>query len=186
MAPADRLVEILRSAVSAPSHSGLIPLIASTFSAILRSAAVDSAFWMSLKALPDLEELMGILLLDEPSDVIRANVAKLLEERVIVPCEYVLHTGGHVLSSDTSNRSNTNTNSFCAFLWPMLHRLIIRAAKSPKQCQQVFDLSLALLREMAFDEAAVVDIPALASDCGRLLLEHDSTEVSSAVTDYVD
>ncbi|KAK1537463.1 ubiquitin carboxyl-terminal hydrolase [Colletotrichum costaricense] len=159
MAPADRLIEILRSAVSAPSHSGLIPLIASTFSAILRSAAVDSAFWMSLKALPDLEELMGILLLDEPSDAIRANVAKLLEERVIVPYE-----------------SNTNTNSFCAFLWPMLHQLIIRAAKSPKQCQQVFDLSLVLLHQMAFDEAAVVDIPALASDCGRLLLEHDSTE----------
>ncbi|KAK1640523.1 ubiquitin carboxyl-terminal hydrolase [Colletotrichum phormii] len=159
MAPADRLVEILRSAVSAPNHNGLISLIASTFSAILRSAAVDSAFWMSLKALPDLEELMGSLLLDEPSDAIRANIAKLLEERVITPYE-----------------SNTNTNSFCAFLWPMLHRLILRAAKSPKQCQQVFDLSLALLREMAFDEAAVVDIPVLASDCGRLLLEHDSTE----------
>ncbi|KAJ0301866.1 hypothetical protein COL516b_007371 [Colletotrichum fioriniae] len=183
MAPADRLVEILRSAVSAPSHNGLIPLIASTFSAILRSAAVDSAFWMSLKALPDLEELMGILLLDEPSDAIRANVAKLLEERVIMPYEYVLHTGEHLPSSDTSNRSNTNTNSFCTFLWPILHRLIIRAAKFPKQCQQVFDLSLALLREMAFDEAAVVDIPVLASDCGRLLLEHDSTEVSSAATD---
>ncbi|KAK1691356.1 ubiquitin carboxyl-terminal hydrolase [Colletotrichum godetiae] len=159
MAPADRLIEILRSAVSAPNHNGLISLIASTFSALLRSAAVDSAFWMSLKALPDLEDLMGGLLLDEPSDAIRANIAKLLEERVITPYE-----------------SNTNTNSFCAFLWPMLHRLILRAAKSPKQCQQVFDLSLALLREMAFDEAAVVDISVLASDCGRLLLEHDSTE----------
>ncbi|KAL2881375.1 hypothetical protein SGCOL_003325 [Colletotrichum sp. CLE4] len=131
MAPADRLIEILRSAVSAPNHNGLISLIASTFSALLRSAAVDSAFWMSLKALPDLEDLMGGLLLDEPSDAIRANIAKLLEERVITPYEY---------------------------------------------CQQVFDLSLALLREMAFDEAAVVDISVLASDCGRLLLEHDSTE----------
>ncbi|OHF02610.1 ubiquitin carboxyl-terminal hydrolase [Colletotrichum orchidophilum] len=186
MAPADRLVEILRSAVSTPSHKAKVSLIASTFSAILRSAAVDSAFWASLKALPNLEELMGILLLDEPSDAIRTNIAKLLEERVITPCEYVSHNEEFLPRSDTIDRSNMNTHSFCAFLWPMLHRLIPRAAKSPKQCQQVFELSLALLREMAFDEAAVVDMPVLARDCGRLLLEHDSSEVGNSASFYMN
>ncbi|KAK1598546.1 ubiquitin carboxyl-terminal hydrolase [Colletotrichum navitas] len=159
IAPADRLIEILWSAVTAPGHTSLIPLIASTFSAVLRSASVDTAFWVSLKAVPSLEELLGVLLLDEPSEAIRANIAKLLEERVISPDE-----------------SSPNTISLCEFLWPILHRLIPKAAKSPKQCRQVFGLSLSLLREMAFEYAFVVDIPALASDCGRLLLEHESSE----------
>ncbi|OHW90504.1 ubiquitin carboxyl-terminal hydrolase [Colletotrichum incanum] len=137
IAPADRLVEVLWSAITAQGHTSLIPLIASTFSAVLRSASVDIDFWASLKAVPRLEELLGVLLLYEPSEAIRANIAKLLEERVISPDE---------------------------------------AAKSPKQCKQVFGLSLALLREMAFEDTTAVDIPALASDCGRLLLEHESSE----------
>ncbi|GKT43979.1 uncharacterized protein ColSpa_04160 [Colletotrichum spaethianum] len=89
IAPADRLVEILWSAITTQGHTSLIPLIASTFSAVLRSASVDTAFWASLKDVPSLEELLGVLLLDEPSEAIRANVAKLLEERVISPDEYV-------------------------------------------------------------------------------------------------
>ncbi|WQF76050.1 Putative ubiquitin specific protease, papain-like cysteine peptidase superfamily [Colletotrichum destructivum] len=159
IAPADRLVEILLAAISVQDHTSLIPLIASTFSAILRSASVDNAFWTSLKALPNLEELMGVLLLDEPSEAIRANIVKLIEERVI-----------------SRDQPALDTVSFCDFLWPMLHRLIPRAAKSPKQCKQVFELSLTLLREMDFEDADAVDIPTLASDCGRLLLEHDSSE----------
>ncbi|KAK2025583.1 ubiquitin carboxyl-terminal hydrolase [Colletotrichum zoysiae] len=176
IAPADRLIEILWSAITAQGHTSLIPLIASTFSAVLRSASVDSDFWASLEAVPSLEELLGVLLLDEPSEAIRANIAKLLEERVISPDEYVHLVNSHSPSSDASNRSSPNTTSLCEFLWPVLHRLIPKAAKSPKQCRQVFGLSQSLLREMAFEYNFVVDIPALASDCGRLLLEHESSE----------
>ncbi|KAK2011477.1 ubiquitin carboxyl-terminal hydrolase [Colletotrichum eremochloae] len=176
IAPADRLIEIIWSAITAQDHTSLIPLIASTFSAVLRSASVDTAFWASLKAVPSLEELLGVLLLDEPSEAIRANIAKLLEERVISPDEYVHLADSGSSSSDAPDRSSPNTISLCEFLWPILHRLIPKAAKCPKQCRQVFGLSLSLLREMAFEDAAIVDIPALASDCGGLLLEHESSE----------
>lgn len=83
IAPAERLVGILRSAVMAGPTDAFVSLIASAFTAILRSIAVDPAFWASFEALPDLDELFSTLLLFEPSDTVRTNIAKLIEERVI-------------------------------------------------------------------------------------------------------
>ncbi|KAF6837892.1 ubiquitin carboxyl-terminal hydrolase [Colletotrichum plurivorum] len=159
MAPAERLVEILTSAVTTRSYDAFVSLISSAFTAILRSIAVDAAFWASFEALPNLEELFGTLLLYEPSGTVRGNIAKLIGERVI-----------------STEDSNLNIRSFRIFLWPILRGLIQRATQIPKQCHEVFELSRDLAERLAEESPNDVNIPGLAGLCGELLLEHSSTE----------
>ncbi|KAF9874053.1 ubiquitin carboxyl-terminal hydrolase [Colletotrichum karsti] len=159
VAPADRLVDILKSAVTERRSDAFVSLVASTFTAILKSVAIDPTFWAAFQCLPGLEELLSILLLQETSDAIRANVAKLIEERIISPEE-----------------PTATTRLFCEFLWSVLNRLLPTAAELPKQCQQVFALSHLLLAELVRNNPAAVDVPELAQICGELLLEHESAE----------
>ncbi|KAL0931794.1 ubiquitin carboxyl-terminal hydrolase [Colletotrichum truncatum] len=160
IAPANRLVDILKSAVIGRRSDALVSLVASTFTAILRSISIDLNFWTAFKSLPNLEELFGTLLLEEPSDTIRSNIAKLIEERIIYPVEPTI-----------------NTRAFREFLWPVLTGLILRATKLPTQSQQVFGLAHTLLVELTIDNPKAVDIPELARQCGDLLLEHESIEI---------
>ncbi|OLN94047.1 Ubiquitin carboxyl-terminal hydrolase 34 [Colletotrichum chlorophyti] len=176
IAPADRLVDILTWAISTPSKNNWVYLISSTFSAILRSACIDSDFWNSLRSLPNFEELIGVLLLDEPSEAIRTNIAKLIEERIISSYEFVFLLRRRLPVTHANFRVTANTTSFCEFLWPILCRLLPKAAQFPTQCQQVFGLTLALFREMSSNDMTVLDVPALANECGELLLGHESSE----------
>ncbi|KAF5521773.1 Ubiquitin carboxyl-terminal hydrolase 34 [Colletotrichum aenigma] len=159
IAPPGRLVDILSSAINGRHNETFVSLTAATFSAIIRSIAMDFAFWTAFETLPNLEDLLGTLLLDEPCDTIRVNIAKIIEDRIISPSE-----------------STPSTRSFCERLWPMLSRLIDRAVEKPRQCLQVFKLSHILLIKLCRDNPGVVNVPELARQCGDLLLSHDSAE----------
>lgn len=82
-----RLVDILSSAINGRHNETFVSLTAATFSAIIRSIAMDFAFWTAFETLPNLEDLLGTLLLDEPCDTIRVNIAKIIEDRIISPSE---------------------------------------------------------------------------------------------------
>jgi len=167
--PPKRLVELLSNAVECQGDAGL-PLIASTCIAILRLGQSDQPFWADMAQDPVFRDLIQTLVLYNPRRATRMTVVELLENFVDAHVSPYDGQDDGAMSSDQSE-----VPGLARYLWSVVSELIRDAVGLPHQCHELFKL----LRKLLFHLGGQVDLEGLASQVSKLLLKHETIEVSA-------
>ncbi|KAI1074724.1 hypothetical protein F5B20DRAFT_429744 [Whalleya microplaca] len=158
-----RLLVILASAAAAQTSNDSIDLITWSFEALLESCTRNKEFWTTFYDQIQIQEVIENLLFD-PRQIVRRSITRLIADKS-------LHGKG------------TSGIQFAELFWPIVLRLVPRAAAEPAKCEELFLLTIQLLARLNEAKSSIVDLPSSLRQWGELLLSHKSTEDISLPAD---
>lgn len=171
-----RLVEVTVTALEFPEELGA-PVAFNTMAVILQLALVSRNFWEKLSESPGFAGLIRSLLLLDRRKTIRSRAAQQIQEAVKKEM-----TLADKLTSDLTDASTRLP--LTKYFWSALVTLVSSAANLPTQCEEVFRVTYFIVCLLSPGTHPLLDIPGLAIQTSRLLLDHTCTEVCFGRLDY--
>lgn len=169
----DRFIEMAIQAADHPGETSSLPTILTSLAVMLRLGVRDNQFWVKLSTNTALAPLLQRLFLTEPQQPIRSILSKMVDE--LLTKQYPQVSSGGV---DRRLAPIPNHAPLMRYFWTIVCDLVLQTVQWPRQCEEVFRLTHALLPRMMRVCPEAVDVEKLASQLGQLLLAHTSTEVN--------
>ncbi|KAL2064045.1 hypothetical protein VTL71DRAFT_4539 [Oculimacula yallundae] len=155
-----RLLSFLYAATQVPVSQNSIHLTARSFESMLEASIHNIAFWELFVTHLHSSTLLEDLVLKHPQQFIRKYTTKQILTK----------------SSSVSSLGQVSATMFVATFWPIVAHLIPLAVHLPYQCEETFSLSLALFKRYADVAISQLNLEALVSQWGNLLLNHTCLE----------
>ncbi|TVY73211.1 Ubiquitin carboxyl-terminal hydrolase [Lachnellula suecica] len=161
----DRLLHLLQAFRATGTTQNSVHLIFRIFEALLEASLHSLELWTSFISHLKSSHLLQDLVLEDPRGVIRKSVSKSIANKCVL----------------TPSLAKVSSMDFALAFWPMVSTLVAEATHHPQQCEETFQLCLALFKKMAESAISYFNLGDLVNQWGSLLISHECKEVVGQV-----